>query len=197
MINSKVILRADLFSKFNIGSSEQKENLIKQIKAEQLKEKTVNNSNPGCWRSYYRYSDFNWLINEVLSLYAEANNLYKAANDGKDIFNINGKPNLNYWTNINSPGSRNVLHSHNSSHYSCVYYVQGTGTGDLRLLNPSNLLGNCNFTAPFTRDFYYSPKDGDLILWPAWIPHEVEPNNSSRERINIVFDIETVPYEKN
>jgi Xaa-Pro aminopeptidase len=32
-------------------------------------------------------------------------------------------------------------------------------------------------------------QDGDLILWPAWVPHEVETNFSDRERVNIVFDI--------
>jgi hypothetical protein len=94
-----------------------------------------------------------------------------------------------YWTNINAPLSRNVLHSHKNSIFSAVYYIQGTDTGALRLINPANTLGDCNRLSPFTRDFYFNPKDRDLILWPAWVPHEVEINESARERINIVFDI--------
>ena len=33
------------------------------------------------------------------------------------------------------------------------------------------------------------PKDGMLILWPAWVPHEVIENKSNRQRINIAWGL--------
>lgn len=189
MSSQSLILRADLFVKNNIGTKEQKIELMKQIREAQKTEKTSPNTNDGCWRSSHRFKNIDWLLNSVISLYEEADKQYCAENGGKDVFNVSGKTALDYWTNVNVPGSRNVLHSHRKSHFSCVYYVQGTGTGDLRLINPANILGDCDYIAPFARDFYYTPNDGDLILWPAWMPHEVEPNHSDRERINVVFDI--------
>ena len=74
-----------------------------------------------------------------------------------------------------------------------MYYLQGSGTGDLILANPANVLADCNLDAPYTHDMAFSPKDGDLILWPAWVPHEVEPNLSDKERINIAFNINITP----
>lgn len=193
MIKTSVIFRADIYSKSNIGTPEQRKDLYNQIKQEQASGNCTNNSNYGCWRSEAKFNNIDWLLNEVVALYKHADQIYKSENGGKDVFNVSGKTYLNYWTNVNQPGSRNVIHAHKDAHFSCVYYLQSEGTGDLRLINPSNMLGDCNFSAPFARDFYYTPKDGDLILWPAWVPHEVEPNLSNQERINVVFDIGSVP----
>jgi hypothetical protein len=30
-------------------------------------------------------------------------------------------------------------------------------------------------------------------MWPAWVPHEVDPNYSNKERINLTFDITIGP----
>jgi len=34
-----------------------------------------------------------------------------------------------------------------------------------------------------------TPREGDLMLWPAYLDHFVEPSNSDEERISISFDI--------
>jgi uncharacterized protein (TIGR02466 family) len=190
MIKSSVIFRADIFSVSEIGTKDQQQDLIKQIEeARKNNPAGESNSNSNCWRSSFRYQNIDWLIDSMLKLYRHADELYKSENDGNDVFNVKTMPILNYWTNVNGKHSKNVIHSHTKSHFSCVYYLQGYGTGELKFVNPANILGNCEFSAPFVRDFYYQPKDGDLILWPAWVPHEVETNFSDRERINIVFDI--------
>ena len=51
----------------------------------------------------------------------------------------------------------------------------------------------CNPSAPFTADIAINPRDGDLLLWPSWVPHEVDTNFSLKERINLAFDI-TIKY---
>lgn len=184
---NKIILDASLFDKSNVGSLQDYNNLITEINSIRATT-SVDATNDRCWRSMHNYANIDWLLTDVLNLVDQARDYYQTdsvfATSTKDQ-----KAKIEYWTNINSPGSRNILHSHTKSHFSCVYYVQGTGTGDLRLINPANILGDCNRSAPYVRDFYFSPKDRDLILWPSWVPHEVEPNLSTRERINIVFDI--------
>jgi uncharacterized protein (TIGR02466 family) len=183
---SKVILDASLFDKADVGDDDNFSQLLTEITSIR-NEPSVNNTNIGCWRSSYKYKNIDWLMLHVLDLVKSAKAYYNR--DQVFASSTNNSIKIEYWTNINQPGSRNVLHSHVKSHFSCVYYIQGTDTGDLRLVNPANMLGDCNASAPFVRDFYFSPKDKDLILWPSWVPHEVEPNLSSRERINIVFDI--------
>jgi len=181
------IFSADFFHRTKVGLDK-----ISQLQEEILtlrqSEPTVEHTNAGCWRSSQRYN-MPWLMDQVVSLANQAVEFYQNTDSVFRSTYKNRPFTINYWTNVNSPGSRNVLHSHADSCFSCVYYIQATGTGDLRLLNPANLLGKLNRHSPFSRDFYFSPTEGDLVLWPAWVPHEVEPNLSNKDRINIAFDI--------
>lgn len=187
MIN---IFQANLFHKENVGTPESRDSLLKQIKTLQgFNPDTTDTTNSGCWRTEEDLQDADWVYKEVIGLLDQAVVHYKKEDVIFNRHNQVKKCKIHSWINVNKPYSRNVLHSHTQSHFSCVYYIQGSNTGNLRLINPANLLGNCNKSAPFVRDLIFSPSDGDLILWPAWVPHEVEPNMSSRERINMVFDI--------
>lgn len=149
-------------------------------------------TNDRCWRSEHRYYNIDWLLEEIkfkvfqaIEYYSQKDRMFGTAFENIDRNELQ----IFYWTNINQPMSRNVLHSHKSAIFSGVYYIQGTDTGALRIINPANVLGDCNNYSPFTRDFYYDPTDRDLILWPSWLPHEVESNVSNRERINIAYDV--------
>ena len=175
----------------NIGSDNQVNDLYTQIDQIRYQPSTTN-TNELCWRSEKKFNNIDWLLKEITNKVFKAISYYS----NKDSVFSNAFENINkeqlkihYWTNINLPGSRNVMHSHKSAIFSGVYYVQGTDTGSLRIINPANILGECNNLSPFTRDFYYEPKDRDLILWPSWLPHEVETNTSKRERINIAYDV--------
>ena len=95
----------------------------------------------------------------------------------------------NIWTNVNEVGSKNVIHSHKADAWAGIYYVQAEGTGNLMFHNPANLLNDCKFNSPFVRGLGIQPKDGMLILWPGWVPHEVVENESNRQRINIAWGI--------
>lgn len=175
----------------NVGTDQQLSDLSKQISAIRNQPSTTQ-TNDRCWRSEHKYSNIDWLLKEItnkvfraVEYYSERDTVF--ANSFKKI--DKRRLQIFYWTNINQPMSRNVLHSHKSAIFSGVYYIQGTGTGNLRIINPANILGECNNLSPFTRDFYYTPKDKDLILWPSWLPHEVDTNTSTRERINIAYDV--------
>ena len=185
------LFEASLFTKSNVGNNDQLNLLLQEIN-EERKNESISDTNDLCWRSAKKYKNTDWLIKNISSLVKEASEYYNLKDQVfKSAFN---KDNLQiyYWTNVNQPYSRNVIHSHKNAVFSGVYYINGTDTGGLRIFNPANVLGDCNAISPFTRDFYFSPKDRDLILWPSWLPHEVDVNMSQRERINIAFDIITV-----
>lgn len=185
------LYEAALHTESNVGSDTQLLQLKQQI-AEMQTEGSTERTNEGCWRSQSRLSNIDWLISSISACVKQAIDYYSNKDPifGEAFSSINQKDlNIFYWINVNEPLSRNILHAHKSAIFSGVYYVQGTDTGDLRIVNPANILTDCNVWSPFTRDFYYTPKDRDLILWPSWLPHEVEINNSNRQRINIAYDI--------
>ena len=69
------------------------------------------------------------------------------------------KPRLgNMWANINPPGGYNNGHIHPNSLFSGAYYVKA------------------------------SPNSGRLIMFPAWMWHKVEPNQSNDIRISVSFN---------
>jgi len=184
-----ILFQANLFYLKSVGTQEQRELLKKDIL--DLKEKSndsIARTNPGCWRSdLFPVENYPWLEESAKTLIEQAHNYYSSDQTYFSRTKLEGTS-YNAWVNVNEPGSRNVLHSHFST-YSCVYYVQTQGTGSLRLCNPAQTLTNNVSNSPFTRDFYIDPSDGDLILWPSWIPHEVEPNLSNQSRINVAMDV--------
>lgn len=194
MITQLTLFRAEAFIQRDIGTPEQRSALTEYIRqGKKIDPAGVGKSNYGCWRKNFDDSwpleNVDWLHKAINNSLVTAVNFY--ANEDHVYSNINRSEELivTSWANINQPGSRNTYHSHRGHHYVACYYLQGKGTGDLILANPANVLGDCNSSAPYTHDFSFSPRDGDLVLWPAWVPHEVEPNLSDRERINIAFNI--------
>jgi len=182
------ILEAILTNKGNVGSDTEVALLKDEILTLAKTEPTEDFTNLGCWRGIQALRNISFLITEIESLVNEAIEYY--SNKDQLFSSIsNNDITIHYWSNVNSFGSRNVLHAHKPGIFSGCYYIQGEGTGNLRIVNPANILGECNPRSPFSRDFFFTPKDRDLIMWPSWLPHEVEPNLSNNDRINIAFDV--------
>ena len=194
-MNSRIITlhRADLFLD-NVGTIDQRQLLITEIKHKQfLYPEGIDNSNLSCWRFNNPCNDIDWLMFHIMNLLEQATAHY----DQEDrVFKHRKKLDIvkvDYWANVNKTKSRNALHSHKSAQFSACYYLQAEGTGSIRFINPANIMSECNSSAPFTADTAINPKDGDLLLWPSWVPHEVDTNFSLKERINLTFDI-TIKY---
>ena len=152
-------------------------------------QKAKNNSNDGCWRSNFEYHNIEWLIEEIKFSLSNLVNFYIKEDHSYEQRFLPSINRIDHWTNINEPKSSNRLHVHRSYDYVAVYYLQGEGTGDLTFHNPANLMSECGPNSPFSSRMSYQPKDGDLLLWPGWLPHEVEINNSEKQRVNIAFNI--------
>ena len=42
-----------------------------------------------------------------------------------------------------------------------------------------------------------SPKPGDLLIFPSWVPHYTEPNMSNEDRISFSFNSQVNPPQYN
>jgi uncharacterized protein (TIGR02466 family) len=105
---------------------------------------------------------------------------------------------LNMWANINEYKDFNNLHLHQNSFISGVYYLQTPkDCGNLVFKHPcshleydwssSNFKHHNEYNSPL---YNFIPKKGDLILFPSWLEHYVEPNlNKKEQRISIAFNI--------
>jgi len=186
----------DLFTKKNVGTKKQRKDLLDKILY--LKKNNISpaeQSNKNCFRSAHMYGEeLNWLRDAIKIFVEEISNFYK---DHDESFNAlisqdEQKLDFSIWTNVNEPGSINELHTHKGVSFACTYNLQTEGTGNLVFRNPANLLNDCNQKSPFIRNYKIEPKDGDLLIWPAWVPHYVEENKSNKQRINIATNIKLV-----
>ena len=186
----------DLFTKKNVGTKKQRKDLLDKI--HYLKKNNINSvdeNNEGCFRSTYEYDkELDWLrqtirdfIVDISKFYIEDDKVYKDKISQKEQ-----KVDMSFWTNVNEPGSKNVIHTHKDVSFACTYNLQTSGTGDLVFTNPANILNDCNQKSPYIRNVRVEPKDGDLLIWPAWVPHFVEENKSNKQRINIASNIKLI-----
>jgi len=86
------------------------------------------------------------------------------------------------WANINKKYSHNRNHTHPGALWSGVYYIQcPKESGRIWFTDPRGeahmILPRYRERPPFTwREVYYEPLPGRLLIFPAWLVHEVEPN---------------------
>ena len=112
------------------------------------------------------------------------------------------KPALgNMWANINYPGGYNRPHLHPNSLFSGVYWIKTpVKSGNLMLYDPRpgvhTTMPNRNADGPkegqlppeLWREVHYEPIAGRIIMFPAWLWHEVRPNESNDTRISVSFN---------
>ncbi len=98
------------------------------------------------------------------------------------------------WINVNPPGAFNGPHDHSGFALSGVYYasVPPEGrSGAIEFLDPR---ANANAymiegAACFNRKFMINPKPGNLLVFPSYLTHWVQPNGDSTDRITVAFNI--------
>jgi uncharacterized protein (TIGR02466 family) len=104
------------------------------------------------------------------------------------------------WVNINdSRQCMNSDHIHGDV-FSGVFYLKAPEeSGKLVLQNPAinRMWSGCSLASQknqFTGEsIRIEPIEGDIILFPSYLPHSVETNNHDEERISISFNIIALP----
>ena len=109
----------------------------------------------------------------------------------------NGKLTItNMWATIYPKGAYVPEHIHNNSLYSGVYYVNAKPyCGNLVFKDPayisktmSSKLSNGFPTVPIVHTQLV--EEGLMVLFPSWLPHSSQPNESDEDRIILSFNLD-------
>ena len=109
---------------------------------------------------------------------------------------INWRPYL--FANSFLDGSNHPKHLHTQCTISGIYYLK-TPVGSSNIIfypnQPFKDFFDYMFNIKDHTNWYslqkteYTPYPGLLLLWPAWLYHEVPPNRSSEPRTSLVFNL--------
>ena len=102
----------------------------------------------------------------------------------------------NMWANINPPGGMNRAHQHPNSLWSGVYYIKAPkNSGYLKIDDPRASAAMCRprqksgkLPSRLHRETNYEPIAGRCIMFPSWLMHCVDPNESNDIRISVSFN---------
>ena len=102
----------------------------------------------------------------------------------------------NMWANINPPGGMNRAPQHPNSLWSGVYYIKAPkNCGHLKIDDPRASAAMCRprqkegkKPSRLYRETHYEPIDGRCIMFPSWLMHCVDPNESNDIRISVSFN---------
>jgi uncharacterized protein (TIGR02466 family) len=111
-----------------------------------------------------------------------------------ESLNLNSpnKITLDSWINLFFPNDYHPDHHHTvgSSITGVYYYKTNHNDGDLVLTHPNNTFLFKEFF-PFTKDskfVTYKPIVGRMILFPSWLIHRVQRNETNHIRVSLAFD---------
>jgi hypothetical protein len=104
-----------------------------------------------------------------------------------------------FFANSFNRGSAHCRHVHSGCSISGIYYVDTPPGSSQIIFTPNNSFkdffdymwrlkpGEPNWYSMM--ECRYNPYPGLLLFWPAWLYHEVPPNDSNEPRRSIVFNL--------
>lgn len=99
-----------------------------------------------------------------------------------------------FWANICMPGAEHKMHCHPNNFLSGVYYLAThKGAETINFHDPRSQTGiirppATELTAENADQVVVTVKNGTLLVFPAWLPHSVDANESGKPRISISFN---------
>ena len=153
----------------------------------------VKKSNINGWHS----KPFDLKDNIPNKFYSHINNYIK------DVFNKYGWEYIDtkvvctsMWAIINKKGNFNIEHTHPNNYLSAAYYVKAPkNCGNFKATNPNILNRHIRAKAEQPNELNSNSasikiNEGDLIIFPAYLPHSVEENKSDEDRVIVSFNID-------
>ena len=170
--------------------------LMKHIKQWHKKDKGLQKTNRGGWHStvdMHNKKEYKPLVDELLCM---------ATGLGREEGYTRPLVLGNMWANINYPGCFNKDHVHPNAHWSGVYYIKTPKKcGRLHIEDPRT---SANMMLPaqlpvskiperLWKSVNYEPVEGRLIIFPAYLNHCVQVNESKLKgekgwRISVSFN---------
>ena len=109
------------------------------------------------------------------------------------------------WKNINEPGNFNIPHSHPRSDLSGVLWIKTPkNCGNIVFESPEifnryqeldSYSDESRFNSNNYMTYYFTPKEGNVLIFSSNLQHEVKENKSDEDRISYSFNI-TLTNEK-
>ena len=171
---------------FKLDTNQMAQNIIQWSK----EDKGVKKTNVNGWHSetnMHNKPEYKPLVDELFKMVHQ-------------VFNeefLDKQPILgNMWANINYQGGYNKPHVHPNALFSGVYYVKTSpNCGRLICQDPRPGIQTCMPTRKkieipkyLWRDVHLQPAENRAIIFPSWLWHSVEPNQSNENRISISFN---------
>lgn len=102
-----------------------------------------------------------------------------------------------FFANSFKQGSNHPKHLHSQCSISGIFYLRTPpGSSDIIFYPNQPFKDFFDYMYAVKKETWYSmqcvkytPQPGLLLLWPAWLYHEVPPNNSETPRTSIVFNL--------
>ncbi len=170
--------------KFVIPNTPLLHKMREYILGEVTKVPSVPRSNFGGWQSPPTYQDkpvFKPLVNNVLAFCK------------KEISETPEYYIESMWLNVNRKGACNQVHIHEGS-LTGIFYVQtDEKTGGIGFCDPRIRATMAdNFSKSITESINkgYHPTPGMGLIFPTWVEHYTQINESDKERISISFNID-------
>ena len=150
----------------------------------------VQISNRGGWQSkpfFQPEKEFELLWAEI----EEKINMYHQTIELKNGVRIS-----DMWFNVNYRGSANRQHQHAGSVHSGVYYIKTPeNCGRICFTHPSSSIAWSwgppmieKYNAFNTNMVTMNPEKNLLLVFPSWLDHSVDPNQSDDIRISLSFN---------
>ena len=162
-------------------------------------------SNRGGWQS--KADMLEWGVPEVQDLaesvwWAAAHLMGHVAKAQR--FNV--KQSIQMWANVNRAGQYNQFHNHADCHFSGAYYVKMgdfagekvKGSGNIEFFDPRGAVNVMNYgpKSDFGAHIAFTPKEGQLLLFPGFLYHGVNAFQSEQTRISIAFNAKMFDFQE-
>jgi len=103
---------------------------------------------------------------------------------------------IDMWVNINKSSNYNFMHNHapyNGAILSGVYYVKcPKNSGNINFFDPRYFVTNALDMQYYNNGdtyWFFEPKENLMLMFPSWLHHSVDQNQSDEDRISIAFNI--------
>ena len=160
------------------------------------RKKSVNHRS----KDYYLFDNFVEVLKDIKTFCEHHLKLYLEEIEGADT-NLAGIRITESWLNKTKPQEYHHLHHHTNSYLSGVFYIKCLPKDGIIFTNRMDGSFN-NIKFPIKKNTFWSSGDafvdvveGDLIIFPSWVPHQVDVNKTiDKERISLSFN--TFPVGK-
>jgi uncharacterized protein (TIGR02466 family) len=94
------------------------------------------------------------------------------------------------WMTHTAPNEYTPVHDHASADLSGVYYIKTNGNdGDIFFMDPNPAMNATYCFSTLPKRYAHNPVEGKMIIFPGWLLHGVNSNQTEDVRISISFNI--------